>query len=422
MTTSLGGGPALTFETEKAWCNWGRNQSCTAALYAAPRSEHQLLEAVRHAIRSGLNVRVVGAGHSFTPVVATDGLLLSLEHLSGVTSVDPARRRVTAWGGTPISAFGEPLWAAGLSLSNQGDIDTQTIAGAIATGTHGSGIHLASFSGAVRSLRLINGLGDIVEIRETDVEKLHAAQVAIGTLGVVVEVELEVSPSYYLREQITHPTFTELAAHWEDNISSHRHFSFLWCPTDESAPLYELPTPSGESMVDRAYTKVYDAIDIDEANDIGTTEWRRVDRAHRIYPGGFGLPFHELEHFVPASAGLDAVRAVRKLMLTKHTDQLFPIEVRWAAADEAYLSSQYQRDTTVVSVSGAPGTNYWPFLRDVDAVLEDFDARPHWGKIHFTTRQRMERLFPQLDKFVAIRRHFDPNGVYLNDHLRPLLG
>lgn len=412
----------MTLLAGSTWTNWGGNQSCTPAATVAPRTEAELLDAVRYAVRLGLNVRVVGAGHSFTPVVSTGGLLLDLRHLAGVTGADAARRRVTALGGTPISAFGEPLWAAGLALTNQGDIDKQTIAGALSTGTHGSGIRLGSFSAALRGARIVDGRGEIVQVTASDRDRLAAAQVAIGTLGVLLEVELEVSRAYHLRERITYRTFDELAAHWDENIERHRHFSFLWCPTDGSAPLYQLPTPAGESMVDRAYTKVYDEVAVVEPDGLEQAEGRRVDRSYRVYPGGFELPFHEFEYFVPAEHGLAAVGEVRELMLTRHTDQRYPVEVRWVAADQAFLSSNYRRATTVISVSGAPGTDYWPFLRDVDALLERYSARPHWGKLHFTTRERMERLFPEFPTFRAIRREFDPNGVFLNDHLRPLVG
>lgn len=134
------------------------------------------------------------------------------------------------------------------------------------------------------------------------------------------------------------------------------------------------------------------------------------------------IPFHELEYYVPAEKGLAAVEAVQNLLTTKHTAERYPIEVRWVQGDDAYLSPFYKRDTTVLSVSGAPGTDYWPYLRDLDALLEDFDARPHWGKIHFLTRDRIEKMYPEYDKFVAVRREFDPDGVFLNDNLRSLVG
>ncbi|MFF7231356.1 FAD/FMN-containing dehydrogenase [Streptomyces sp. 2333.5] len=422
MPTSRYATPPIAFETEKQWTNWGGNQSCSPAFTVRPRNEREVLDVVRFAIREGLPVRAVGAGHSFTPIVQTGGVLIDTASLTGVTGVDTATHRVRMLGGTRLTDLGDVLWDKGLSLSNQGDIDKQAIAGAISTGTHGSGIRLGSFSSTVRWVKLVTGHGEIVEIGEDNLRELRAAQVALGTLGVIVEVELQAMPRYHLAEQITYPGWQETVSGWQENIDNHRHYSFIWCPRDESAGLYELPTPAGESMVDRCYTKRYQTITLSEPDGIVTTEGARRDRAYRIYAGGFMIPFHEMEYYVPAEKGQEAVTAVRDLLLTRHTDQRYPLEVRWVKGDEGLISPFYGRDTTVLSVSGAPGTDYWPYLRDMDALLEDFDARPHWGKIHFLTRDRVRRIYPEYDAFNSVRRRYDPNGVFLNDSLRQLFG
>lgn len=415
--------PPIPFDTQKPWSNWGGNQTATPAYTVRPRTEEEALNTVRYAIREGLPVRAVGAGHSFTPLVHTGGVLMDLSALTGISGTDSSRGRARALGGTAISAFGDALWEQGLGLYNQGDIDKQSISGAIATGTHGSGINLGCFSSALRWVRLINGHGEIVEIGEDQLRELRAAQVALGTLGIFLEVELEVADRYHLQEEITYPTWEETVSTWDRDIAENRHYSFLWCQGEESAGLYELPTPAGESMINRSYTKRYNAITLDdEETGISLTDGSRRDRSYRIYPGGFMIPFHELEYYVPAEQGRDAVETIQDLIRTVHTDQKYPMEVRWVKQDDAYLSPFYKRDTTVISVSGAPGTNYWPYLRDVDAALQPFEARAHWGKIHFMTRERLEHLYPELDTFLAVRREFDPNGVFLNDHTRALLG
>jgi len=415
--------PPIPFTTQKPWSNWGGNQTATPAYTVRPRTEQEALDTVRFAIKEGMSVRAAGAGHSFTPLVHTGGVLMDLSDLTGITDTDSARGRARAKGGTAISAFGDSLWERGLGLSNQGDIDKQSISGAIATGTHGSGIELGCFSSSLRWVRLINGHGEIVEIGENELRELRAAQVALGTLGIFLEVELEVTDRYHLQEQISYPTWDETASTWDSDIAGNRHYSFLWCQGEESAGLYELPTPAGEPMSNRSYTKRYNTVTLDEnETGIDLTEGSRCDRSYRIYPGGFTLPFHELEYYVAAEHGREAVETVQDLIRTVHSDQKYPMEVRWVKQDDAYLSPFYKRDTTVISVSGAPGTDYWPYLRDVDAVLQPFKARAHWGKIHFMTRERLEHLYPELDTFLAVRREFDPKGVFLNDHTRALLG
>lgn len=412
---------SIPHDIHKPWNNWGENQTATPTYTVRPRNADEAVTAVRFAIEQGLTVRAVGAGHSFTPLVQTGGMLLDLAALTGVISADDKTGRVRVHAGTAIRAFGQPLWAAGLSLANQGDIDKQAIAGAISTGTHGSGINLGSFSSAVRAVKLINGLGEVVEIDESEPEKLLAAQVALGTMGIFLEVELQTVPSYYLQEEITYPTWEETVSTWDEDIRENRHYSFLWCPHEESAGLYELPTPSGLDMVNRSYTKKYNAVDVIEPSGISTVEGERCNRAYNIYAGGFDIPFHELEYYVPAEHSQEAVAALQNLMRDVHPDQHYPIEVRWIKGDGGYLSPFQGRDSTSISVSGLPGTNYWPYLQDVDQLLQKYQARAHWGKIHFLTRDRVDALYPDAEKFREIRRSFDPNGVFLNDHTRALL-
>ncbi|WP_426978450.1 D-arabinono-1,4-lactone oxidase [Pseudarthrobacter sp. O4] len=404
------------------WTNWGRNQCATPAFTVRPRTEQEALDAVRFAIKEGLPVRAAGAGHSSSPLVQTGGVLMEMSAMTGITGTDKMRRRARALAGTTISAFGDPLWERGLALGNQGDIDKQQIAGALSTSTHGSGKDLGSFSSSLRWVKLINGYGEIVEIGEGQLRELRAAQVALGTLGIFLEVELAVEERYYLQEQITYPTWAETASTWEEDIAGNRHYSFLWCPGEGSSELLDLPGTPGQSMTNRSYTKRYNIVQVQDESEISCREGSRLDRSYRIYPGGFTTPFHELEYFVPTEHGLAATEAVQELIRTKHADQKYPVEVRWVKADDGYMSQFQGRDTTVITLTTEPGTDYWPFFRDADALLQDFEPRAHWGKIHFMTRERLERLYPDLDTFIQIRREFDPHGVFLNDHTRALVG
>jgi FAD/FMN-containing dehydrogenase len=399
------------------WANWAGNQSC-AARVATPASEAEVVAEVRRALAAGTGLRPAGAGHSFTPVVTTGGTVLETTRLRGIEHIDAERRLVTARPGTTVAEFGDPLWAAGLALANQGDIDTQAIAGAIATGTHGSGNALPSFSATLRACRLVNGHGDVVEIDGTQPELLHAAQVAVGMLGVMTSVTVEVAAAYRLSERIEHWPFADVLARWDELFAGHRHFSFFWLPSEASAELYGLATPPGRQMTDTCYVKLYDEAGEGVPDD--ATPDRRVDRSYRIYPSDFEANFHELEYFVPLERGREAVEAMRELMLASQPDAIFPLEVRTTAADEACLSSNYRRASTVISVSGQPGRDYWDYLRSVDRLLGEFGARVHWGKLHFLTPDQLAERYPESARFIAIRRELDPAGVFLNDHLRPL--
>jgi FAD/FMN-containing dehydrogenase len=398
------------------WRNWVGNQQCEPRRVASPASEEEVCELVADAAAEGLHVRVAGGGHSFTPVVATDGLLLDLTRLPRIRSLDPERRRVVAGPATTIGEFGEPLWAQGLALANQGDIVAQQIAGAVSTATHGSGLEFGSFSSSVRRARIVTASGDVVEADGGDL--LHAAQAAIGTLGVLTELELEVASAYRLRERVEHWSWEEAWEPFEELARSHRHYSFFWMPSDDSAVLYGLAEP-GLSLADRCHVKIYDVAG-DDAADTDEPR-RRVGPAHRIYPMVYEPNFHELEYFVPFERGREALAAMRELMLHSLPASVFPLEVRTVGAEGAWLSHSHERDTVVLSVSGTPGTDYWPYLREVDRLLGELDARVHWGKLHFLTREQLLQRYPRAADFIALRATLDPEGVFLNDHLRPLL-
>jgi FAD/FMN-containing dehydrogenase len=393
------------------------NQSFTPGHAAAPRDEEEVAALVRQAAQLGSRVRVAGAGHSFTPVVSTDGLLLDLSALTGVLSADPQRKRATALAGTTIREFYEPLWREGLALKNQGDIDTQQIAGAVATATHGSGIRNTCFSGVVRGVRLVTATGEVRDIGESEPGLLRAAQVSLGMLGVMTQLELEVTDAYRLTEQVDLWPWQEVVDRWDELVHNHRHFGFFWLPAEESAALYNLESHGG-TMADKCYVKIYDEPAPDQADS--DTPGRRTDRCYRIYPMVYDPNFHELEYFVPLERGPEALSAMRELMLASLPDSIYPLEVRTVGPDDAYLSPNYKTATTVISVSGTPGTDYWDYLRSVDRLLSEFSARVHWGKLHFLTQERLHALYPEADAFIKARRELDPEGRFLNDHLAEL--
>ena len=409
--------PVLEGPSTSTWTNWVGNQSFTPTFGAAPLDEQEVATLVRQAAERGVGVRVAGAGHSFTPVVETSGLLLDLAAMRGVLHTDPVNKRATALPGTRVRDFYEPLWDAGLALRNQGDIDTQHIAGAVATATHGSGTRFTSLSGVVRGMRIVTATGEVLDVGEDDPDLLRAAQVSVGMLGVVTQLELDVTDAYRLREQVGLRSWQDVMERWNDLVADHRHFGFFWLPSEESGALYNLQG-HGQRMTDQCYVKVYDEVGPDVPDD--DTEGRRVDRCYRIFPMVYDRNFHELEYFVPLEHGPQALEAMRELMLSSLPDSVYPLEVRTVGADDAFLSPQYGTATTVISVSGKPGTDYWSYLRSVDALLSDFGARVHWGKLHFLTPERLHALYPRADDFIALRRELDPEGVFLNDHLRPL--
>jgi FAD/FMN-containing dehydrogenase len=260
--------------------------------------------------------------------------------------------------------------------------------------------------------------GEIREIDESQPRLLRAAQVSVGTLGVMTELELDVTDAYRLTEDVGLWPWDAVLERWDELVHEHRHFGFFWMPTEESGALYNLES-HGRTFADQCYVKIYD----EPADDVPDSDVvdHRTDRCYRIYPMVYSPNFHELEYFVPLERGPDALNAMRELMLASQPDAVFPLEVRTVGPDDAYLSPNYETATTVISVSGMPGTDYWDYLRAVDSLLAQFDARVHWGKLHFLDRERLFQRYPEAGEFIAVRRELDPEGRFLNDHLRPLL-
>lgn len=397
------------------WTNWVGNQSFSPREILKVDSEHDVQREVARAASTGYSIRTVGTGHSFTPIVETD-VLLDTSPLRGIFEVDPSRLTVKAGPKTTIGDFGDPLWEHGLALANQGDIDTQAIAGAIATATHGSGLRQPCFSAALDGARIVDGLGNLVDItRDSDPDVLHALQTSIGMLGIMTEVTLKVVPAYDLHARVDIMNYDEVIERFDSDIEEYRHFGLFWMPTDASATLYNLHDAGADDCVVKRYREVEAGSPAE-----GLPENERIDRSYRIYPMAYDPNFHEVEYFLPIERAREILDGMRKLMLDWLPLSVYPLEIRVVASDDAWLSPNYQRDNLVVSISGEPGTDYWPYLRACDRFFAEYDGRPHWGKIHFMTAERIATLFPRYQDFLEMRRRFDPDGILLNEHLRSL--
>ena len=409
------------FDTESAhWRNWVGNQSCIRAERGAPSSEDELCSMVGDATGRGVNVRVAGSGHSFTPVALTNGLHLTLSGMKGVKSIDQEKRRVTAAAGTTINELVKVLKREGLSMVNQGDIDSQALAGALTTGTHGTGLTLGNLASSIVGLRLVQPNGEVIVADQSTPDLLLAGRVSLGTLGVITEITLQLMDSYNLHEKLWREDFESAMDRHDELAHKHRHFSFFWCPTEASRHCYCLPDTAATSTTGRT-TDVCEmkTMDITDREPF-ESEFEKVAYSSDVYPITYIPNFHELEYAVPVAHGKDAVRAVRKLMLEDFPEAIFPIEYRFTAGDGAWMSPFYEQDSVTVSVSGQPGTDYWPYLRAVDEILRSYGSRPHWGKLHFLTGEDVTSIYPKAKDFRALRRKLDPEGFFLNDHLSQL--
>lgn len=312
MNTSSNNMHINEFGIEHAhWRNWVGNQSCVRAARAAPTSEDELCTLIRDATRKGLNVRVAGSGHSFTPVALTSGLHLTLANMTGVRHIDHEKRRVTAAAGTTINQLVGVLKAEGLSMINQGDIDSQALAGALTTGTHGTGITLGNMASSIVGMKLVQPDGEIIVVDESTPDLLLASRVSLGVLGAISEITLQVTDSFNLHERIWREDFESVMEKHDELARKHRHFSFFWCPYEQSRHCYCLPDTAATSTTGRTTdvceVKVMDITDRPPFE----SAFEKVAYSSDVYPIEYVPNFHELEYAVPLIHSKDALRAVR---------------------------------------------------------------------------------------------------------------
>jgi len=360
-------------------------------------------ESVRRAAAEGLGVRVAGSGHSFSPLVPTDDVLLSLEHVRGLESVDVGRRRATVRAGTVLHELGGLLHEHGLALHNLGDVDVQALAGALATGTHGTGRELANLSSRVVALRLVTAEGEVREVDAAQPDLLRAARVSLGALGVVTAATLELVPAYRLHERRRRPPVDEVVEGFDAATRRHRHFEFFWFP-----------------FRDLVETKTLDPTE-EEPEAVRERPYERIGWSFEVLPSVRELRFHEMEYALPAEEGAACFARLRRRMLERHADVAWPVEVRSLAPDDAFLSPAHARPTVTVSVHQDARLPHRELFADLEPLLREHGGRPHWGKVHSLGAAELAPLYPAWDAFRAERERLDPGGRFCNRALGRLL-
>lgn len=419
---AAGGGGIL--EPGRVWSNWFGEQSFVPTFLARPRTEADVREVVLAARRLGLPIRASAAGHSNPAIVPTPGIQVDFDGFKDVLDVDHDRLRVTVRPGIRVGELSRYLATQGMSLNNQGDIDTQSIAGAIVTATHGAGITLPCFSAQMVAARIVTADGSLRDLSaEADGELFKAFRTSLGMFGLIVSITLQAVPSYNIHKRSWNTDTEDCLGSLHQLLRDNRTFWFFWLPRKESAELYELPGGAVPSSATRdrdfCHMRAYNAVPVAEpAPMLGPGE--QFGHSSVIYPNVYLPNYREVEYAVPFARFEAAFAELQQLFRTKHPEAIYPVECRAVKADDSYLSAYSERDGFAISVSGPLEPASWNLLRDVDAVLDRHEGRPHWGKHHFMTPARMERLFPRYDAFRRLRRELDPEGVFLNDHLRAL--
>ncbi len=427
------------------WRNWAGDQSCRPAAVAIPGSIEEISAALARAGAEDRRVRVVGSGHSFSDVALTDGLQLRLDWLTRVLDVDRSSGLVRVQAGITIHELSARLAEHGLALENLGDVDAQTLAGAIATATHGTGARLRNISAQVAELTLVLADGSTLRCApDGDAESYRAARVSLGALGVIAEVTLRCVPAFTLRGRDaprpladTLDRFQELALgndHFELFVFPHAHTALTRTNNRTDEP----PRPRGRAsayandvlLTNHAFGLFCRAGRrlpgrIPEINRLVTRlagSSTRVDRSDRIFASPRLVRFTEMEYALPRACTPEAVRRIMALVPERGFAVPFPIEVRTVAADDAFLSTASGRDSGFVAVHMYEHMAYEPYFRAVEKIMDELDGRPHWGKRHFQTAATLRSRYPDWDRFQAVRARLDPHGRFANDYTDRVLG
>lgn len=423
--------PPLAAQPPRAWQNWSGLQRCEAA-WLLPTSEEQLAASLP-ALKGPL--RCVGAGHSFTALVPTSGTLISLDRLSGIVEVDKAAMTVRVKAGTRLGALARELDAQGLALHNQPDIDVQTLAGALSTGTHGTGLTLPALHAEIQALRLLTPQGEVKVIsRLQNPELFDAARVSLGALGIITEYTLRVRPRYMLRRKVWLERTEALLERAPALAREHRHFELYVLPfTGYAAGITHIEVPEGKP--ERPHSADEDVLaDLQKLRDwLG--RWPQMRRwaasklidpaqtelaqdwSHKLLSTARPTRFNETEYHLPREQGLPCLRAV-VAQLEKRNEVFFPLEFRWVRADHAWLSPFFERDSCSVAVHAKAGEAHDYLLSEIGPIFQRHGGRPHWGKLHTLTARELTALYPRFKDFQQLREQLDPQGRLLNAHLQ----
>jgi FAD-linked oxidoreductase len=414
------------------WRNWSGSVTARPSGIVRPTSEEALARVVRQARR----VRVAGAGHSFWPLCETDGVLLSLDDLPG--AIEVAADRDSAWvpAGWSIERVTRTLWDEGLALANQGDIDRQAVAGALATGTHGTGADLPCLSATARRVRLMLADGSVVVCGPGEHDDLFQGQrLSLGLMGVAVAVELAVVPAYHLEERIEKRPLDEVYECFEGWAETHRHAEFWILPYADTAIVKRLhpaeddgtftePPPVDETVFrlacELSAASARFTAPLQQTMARGSGRSRRVGPAHRIFPSERTIPFEEMEYEVPRADGLAVLREIIDWVRKGDRPVTFPFELRWTAADDIWLSPFQAGPSASISMHQFAGMPWHDLFAEAEVVFRAAAGRPHWAKRHTLRRDDVDALYPMAERFRQVRRTYDPEGTFLNDPLEEL--
>lgn len=386
-----------------SWNNWsGRHKSRPESLHFL-RSEEDACALAKFARNNNRTLRVAGSGHSHSELIPNDSIVADASGLSGIISIDSQEKSAWVWAGSKIYALGRPLHDAGLALKNQGDIDRQAIAGACATGTHGTGKDLQNLSSAVLGFTIATANGELMTCDENqNADIWTAGRLSLGAFGIMTRLKLQLTDCYKLRESGFQATYEALADRIPELIETNERFEFFWYPRTDEATVKVINRTDGDPVYPLA----------DEGSRVA---WNyEVLPSHRPH-------FHtEMEYSIPAEDGPECLSRIRDLLRKDFPDVAWPVEYRTVAADDVWLSMAYGRPTVTISVHQDVRLDESAYYEACERIFLSYGGRPHWGKVNYLDSETHAAIHPKWREWWRVRDQIDPDKNFLNDYLNSL--
>ncbi|MGH1335824.1 MAG: D-arabinono-1,4-lactone oxidase [Aureispira sp.] len=437
---------ANAFQTKvnASWSNWAGTVKCQTEGLFYPATEEALVTLVQQAAEQGKTIRVMGEGHSFSPLLETEVYIVSLRHLSGLIAVDKEAKVATAWAGMSIKNCNQALYEQGMAMINLGDIDVQSLAGATATGTHGTGTAFGNLSSEIVGFRLLTADGQLLNCSAKEHPTIFAAgRISLGALGIITQITFNIVPAYKLEYTSAAGQFEETMPQIEQYNQENRNFEYYYFPYSD---ILQLKTsnktdkpikhnavlayvndvvmengifgaalklgglfPKLTKTISRSFAKTFPK---------GTT----IHYSHKVYATVRQVRFKEMEYNIPVEHFDACMRAVKARIEEREYVVCFPVECRFVKGDDCWLSPAYQRDSAYIAVHTIPSMPHDPYFEEMEAIFKRYQGRPHWGKMHRRVAADLAPVYERWEDFLALRARLDPQGLFLNPYLKKLFG
>lgn len=423
--------------------NWGRSIDFNPGQVLYPSSEEQILTVLKNASYNKKNVRIIGSGHSWTNLIVTEDILVSLDEWQGVTQIDDNGKWVEVKSGTKLLKLGNDLWNLGYSMENLGDIDVQSIAGALNTGTHGTGKNFGTLATQIYSITIALPTGELVEVSENEHHELFkAAQVSLGALGIITRYKLKVVKAFNLEYTSKLGKIKDAIDNFDKYNNEYRNYEFYWFPYTEEVQL-KLVNETTKPIQDGGIMRDFNDVVIENLGYYLLSEWSRTHKnfykpfskfsargvpkgtwrnhSNKIFATKRWVRFKEMEYNVPKHRFQECITEIMETIHKRQFRVHMPLEVRYVKADDIMISPTHGRDAVYMAVHQYNGMDYLEYFKTIEEIFWKYDGRPHYGKMNTMKKEQFENTYPSWGKFSSIQKKCDPEGIMLNDYLRGIL-